>query len=468
MSGGTNIEHVWLSTERSDDVDGTPFRSARLGAQVRSLLYPLIYLPPCPSTAITETATTSGLSLANVQYKAVASTPPTTAATNTFRIGRATMDYTLIPRAKRGFSTMACALLACQSDDKEALELAESTGALTAARKVLERRSCLPDTGGTADRRAPTGELIFAGTGAAMPCKHRNVTGMLLRQADGRSLLLDVGEGTLGQLLRAETGRQGTKDLLSNIKAAWISHPHADHHLGLLRLLTDRDPTDALLLLAPSPIFRFLEEYAELVPSIRGTYRAIDSNLLTQHNIPMQNQIRSALGVTSCRSVPVAHCAHAYALIVEGTSFGRIVYSGDCRPSYPLAQAALGADLLIHEATFEDGMEAEAALKKHSTVGEALAIGRAMQCRCVVLTHFSQRYPKIPPTPAGDGEYAFPIIFAFDSMRLWTHNLLVASELTPALRLLFPESDDDKEDHAKSVSTQALSIPGLFAVSNLL
>ena len=34
--------------------------------------------------------------------------------------------------------------------------------------------------------------------------------------------------------------------------------------------------------------------------------------------------------------------------------------------------------LLVHEATFEDRMEAEALVKRHSTVGEALGVGRGM------------------------------------------------------------------------------------------
>ena len=34
--------------------------------------------------------------------------------------------------------------------------------------------------------------------------------------------------------------------------------------------------------------------------------------------------------------------------------------------------------LLVHDATFEDGMEAEALVERHSTVGEVLGVGRGM------------------------------------------------------------------------------------------
>jgi len=37
-------------------------------------------------------------------------------------------------------------------------------------------------------------------------------------------------------------------------------------------------------------------------------------------------------------------------------------------------QPGLDTDLLIHEATFEDGMEEDAVLKRHSTVGDAIDV----------------------------------------------------------------------------------------------
>lgn len=430
------VEHVFLSTDRMSDIDGTPFRSAGKAAKARALLYPSIYQVPRAAATSDHLQSSHG-----------------------YRVGRATMEYTLIPRSRRGFTENG--LLAENADDQEAAKLVEATGALAMAQEALA--GCAVTDQLVAES---TGELIFTGTGSAMPCKHRNVTGMLLKQADGRSILLDVGEGTIGQLLRAQPS-ECTRDILASIKAVWISHPHADHHLGLLRLLKDRRSAEPVLLLAPIPIFQFLDEYSAIDPSIRDAYYAIDCKYLVEDNNELRTKLQDALGISNCRAVPVAHCAHAYAVILDGTSFGRVVYSGDCRPSSQLAQAAKGADLLIHEATFENGMEAEAALKKHSTVGEALAVGREMECKCTILTHFSQRYPKIPPTPAG--VYSFPIIFAFDYMRLQPYTLVVASKLTPALRLLFPETGGDGDDPDNdSAAAKAMSVPGVFAISNLL
>jgi ribonuclease Z len=52
--------------------------------------------------------------------------------------------------------------------------------------------------------------------------------------------------------------------------------------------------------------------------------------------------------------------------------------------------------VLIHEATFDDELKGDALAKKHSTTSEALDIGARMGAKAVVLTHFSQRYQKIP------------------------------------------------------------------------
>jgi ribonuclease Z len=114
-------------------------------------------------------------------------------------------------------------------------------------------------------------------------------------------------------------------------------------------------------------------------------------------------------------------------------------------------------------------MEVEATLKRHSTVGEALNIAHQMEAKCTILTHFSQRYPKIPPTP-GEKQGSMPVVFAFDYMRLTPRNLMAASKLTPALRLLYPEDEDD-DDTKKTTLTLAekvMAVPGLFAQSTLL
>ena len=58
------------------------------------------------------------------------------------------------------------------------------------------------------------------------------------------NVLLDAGEGTWGQLIRrfGEDGpdSQHVNNILENLKCIFVSHVHADHHMGLAKLLRQR------------------------------------------------------------------------------------------------------------------------------------------------------------------------------------------------------------------------------------
>jgi hypothetical protein len=164
----------------------------------------------------------------------------------------------------------------------------------------------------------------------------------------------------------------------------------------------------------------------------------------------------SSMGITDITNVKVVHCKQAYGVsltISAGADCGtyKIVYSGDCRPSNNLINLGAGAAILIHEATFEDGMSAEAASKRHSTVSDAISVSKDMAAFRLILTHFSQRYPSMPPLPApaaaaaaataaGDGDAN--VIVAFDFMRISFKDLLWAPMITDAFAIAFPQCDD--------------------------
>jgi ribonuclease BN (tRNA processing enzyme) len=165
------------------------------------------------------------------------------------------------------------------------------------------------------------------------------------------------------------------------------------------------------------------------------------------------------------KSVPVEHCPNAHALILGlrlpnnnvdikvGTncidSFFYLCYSGDTRPSanivrtcqylfesrHELAHDRGSISLLLHEATFDDDEKglSEAISKKHSTVQEAIQTGDKISAEVCLLTHFSQRYPKLPPgyislshdtdqTKSSTGDLKKPlpqnVAFAFDGMMI--------------------------------------------------
>src|SRR6202049_810327 len=72
-------------------------------------------------------------------------------------------------------------------------------------------------------------ELVFLGTAAAWPPAERGVRALLVARGGSR-FLIDCGEGTQRQLMRAELGFRGLHHVL-------LTHAHLDHVLGLAGLL---------------------------------------------------------------------------------------------------------------------------------------------------------------------------------------------------------------------------------------
>jgi ribonuclease Z len=68
----------------------------------------------------------------------------------------------------------------------------------------------------------------------------------------------------------------------------------------------------------------------------------------------------------------------------QGWSFA---FSGDTQRSQAFAEAAKHTTLLVHEATFENGLEDEALRKKHSTINDALDV-RALSLLAFSTFHF--------------------------------------------------------------------------------
>lgn len=71
--------------------------------------------------------------------------------------------------------------------------------------------------------------------------------------------------------------------------------------------------------------------------------------------------------------------------------------------------------MLIHEATMEDDLVEEAKSKMHSTTSQAIEIGQRMGAKFTLLTHFSQRYAKLPRL---NTNFTKDIGIAFDNMQV--------------------------------------------------
>lgn len=88
------------------------------------------------------------------------------------------------------------------------------------------------------------------------------------------------------------------------------------------------------------------------------------------------------------------------------------------------------------QATFEDAMVEEAIARNHSTTKEAIEVGDAAGAYRIILTHFSQRYPKIP---VFDETYMHKTCIGFDLMSVNIADLPVLPKVNPYFKLLFKD-----------------------------
>ncbi|PRP87102.1 zinc phosphodiesterase ELAC protein 2 isoform 1 [Planoprotostelium fungivorum] len=296
-------------------------------------------------------------------------------------------------------------------------------------------------------RDPSTLQLTFLGTGSASPSKYRNVSSIYVQLPLG-GLLMDAGEGSYGQLYRNFGER--TDQILSQLKMIWISHMHADHLLGTLELIikhrqvyekgTMEEPYAPLIVVGPGKLGLWLSEYDQM-DRIYWSY--VHSDALSNPVNLVQPVLESVLGIKKMFNVRVPHTGDSRGLIIEHMSGWKLVYSGDTRPTKTLEEAGKDATVLVHEATFEDGRMADALQKKHSTASEAVQVGKNMRAKHIVLTHFSQRYPRLPILNAEDKGR---VSVAFDLMTLDLKDMGFAPCLNDALRVIFMEDEVEAGD----------------------
>ena len=289
--------------------------------------------------------------------------------------------------------------------------------------------------------------ITFLGTGSAISTKYRNVSGILLQMPSGEGMLLDCGEGGVSQMYRC-FGQQKAEEVLMNLKCAFISHMHTDHHTGLCHVLTLREKllmqryneAEQLTVIGPEKLQTWLARYSSCE---KLHFSFADSAFLTKGEITDKlYPVMAVLGLTHCCTVPVVHMVQSYGVCLTHQSGKKIVYSGDARPSMELAASGKDATVLIHEATFGNDLKYDAVSKKHSTTEEALEIGEKMNAKFVILTHFSQRYPKIPIDKVELTHHGNNTAVAFDCMSICLGDLNKLPRQLPFIRDIFTAMDD--------------------------
>ncbi|SEM47123.1 RNAse Z [Stigmatella aurantiaca] len=294
--------------------------------------------------------------------------------------------------------------------------------------------------------------LTFLGTSAAQPTLHRNLSGLTVK-ADSDLLLFDCGEGSQRQMVRFGTG--------FTVEAAFFTHFHADHYLGIigfLRTLGMMGREHPLRLYGPPPARRLLHQAVHLgVDSLSFPVEihelkdgdSVRRDGYTVHAVGVDHRI-NALGYVLAEDPRAGrfHLAKARELgVPEGPSFGklqrgeavtladgttvrpedvvgpsrpgrRLVISGDTRPCASLISAAKDADLLVHESTFSDDEQERALETRHSTAREAARVAREAGVRRLILTHLSSRHDTDPSKLLGQAreEFSGPVEVAHDGL----------------------------------------------------
>jgi ribonuclease Z len=283
-------------------------------------------------------------------------------------------------------------------------------------------------------------DLVFFGTSGSVPTAQRAPSALLVRRG-GERLLFDCGEGTQRQLLRSSVG-------LVELREVFVSHFHADHYLGLpgmLKTFALRGREVPLTVYGPPGLrelfgalrrifgkLTYALELVELRPGEvveRGEYDLVTFPVahgvqslgyaLVEHPRPGRFDVADAdaLGVPpgpergllqAGESVTVADGRTVTPDEVLGPPRpGRkIVLSGDTAPSPTVLEAARGAEVLVHEATFLDEERERARETAHATALEAAELAREADVGLLALTHLSNRY--FGPEVAREARTIFP------------------------------------------------------------
>jgi ribonuclease Z len=269
--------------------------------------------------------------------------------------------------------------------------------------------------------------IIFLGTGGSWPTVKRNVSSVALKRGS-EILLFDCGEGTQRQFQKSNLSYM-------QISHIFITHFHGDHFLGLPGLiqtmqLNDRDKP--LHIYGPKGIVALVGSLLNLGyfhPSYRIIAHEIEDReeiffegyrviaLKVNHNVPalsyclMEHQrpgrfnkskalklgipegpLFSKLQKGQTITLPSGKKITPERILGPSRKGRKIVISGDTKPCERIIDFAQGADILIHEATFDSRLQEIAKEYGHTTAAQAAEIAKKAQVEKLFLVHISPRY----------------------------------------------------------------------------
>lgn len=220
-------------------------------------------------------------------------------------------------------------------------------------------------------------ELIVLGSSASVPDATHDTVGLLLRGSHW-AVLVECGGSPIQRL-----DRFGVE--LEALEGVILSHHHPDHLYGLPALvqglwLGGREAS--LPVHGPKQALDRAQALLEIM-DLAGREGMFP---IEWHPVPLrEGREVGRWGEITIRSAPVSHAGNdTLALRFENSATGRsIVYSADTEPCEALVRLALGADLLLHEATGD--------YAGHSTPAEAAEVAREAGVAGLALIHYPVR-----------------------------------------------------------------------------
>lgn len=270
-----------------------------------------------------------------------------------------------------------------------------------------------------------TRELVILGCACLQPTVERNVSGYCIRW-NRENLLFDPGDGTQRQLLFAKIAP-------SSITRIFISHFHPDHCLGLGSILTRlnndkvQHPIHCYYPASGKPYFdrlRYGAIYNDALNLIEhpvsqdgiihddGRFR-VEAAFLDHRvesvgwRITESDRLKfdgEALKKWGIAGDLVRKLREEGFLVVDGQKIllvdVSVIQKGDSvavvldtQYCHSAVQIAREAALLLCESTFLDEHRDLAANYRHMTARQAAQLALDAKAKCLVLTHFSARYP---------------------------------------------------------------------------
>jgi ribonuclease Z len=217
-------------------------------------------------------------------------------------------------------------------------------------------------------------ELLVLGTAASVPDAEHDTLALALR-GPGWAILIDCGGSPLHKLARLGVARE-------EVRAVVLTHYHADHLYGLPILVQGlwlAGRQESLPIYGPQ---QALERARQLLELFNLAERD-DMFDLEWHPIALRQRRRVVeMDGVAITASPVDHAdTDTVALRFEELSTGRaIVYSADTEPVQAVVDLAVGAGLLIHEATGEG--------KGHSSPEQAAQVAREAGVVRLALIHY--------------------------------------------------------------------------------